>query len=75
MGAAASLFRDAMHALRLCSMREVASTDLSVVISRHAIPRHGEHAGLVMGEKLQLREITRVWPHVAVSVVPTSLTR
>ncbi|MBI2690988.1 MAG: hypothetical protein HYX29_03465 [Solirubrobacterales bacterium] len=56
-------------------MREVASTDLSVVISRHAIPRHGEHAGLVMGEKLQLREITRVWPHVAVSVVPTSLTR
>jgi hypothetical protein len=50
--------------------REVVSSELSVVISRHAILRYGERTGRMMGERLQLQEITRVWPHVVVSATP-----
>lgn len=50
--------------------REVVSTELSVVLSRHAILRFGERTGRMMGEKLQREELTRIWPHAAVSVVP-----
>jgi hypothetical protein len=50
--------------------RAVLTKTIDVVVSRHAILRYGERTGRLMGERLQLQEIGRVWAHAQISATP-----
>ncbi len=50
--------------------RPAMTTELTVILSHHAIDRYGERTGRELGRTLQVEEIRHVWPHAEITSVP-----
>lgn len=50
--------------------RPTLTTELTVILSHHAIERYGERTGREMGRELQVEEIRHVWPHAEITSTP-----